>query len=102
MKDWMIRAIKTFVQAFFGVLIPEVCTMLNNGWPESWDKVWIILAPTIAAALSAAICAVWNIIIEGMDKQAGQHSAGSTVQAPAAEEVKPGPPSIEEIIGEYK
>lgn len=68
MKDWMVRAIKTFVQAFFGVLIPEVCAMLQNGWPESWSKVWIVMAPVIAAALSAAICAVWNIIIEAMQE----------------------------------
>ena len=79
MKDWMIRAIKTFIQAFFGVLIPEVCAMLNNGWPESWSKAWIILAPVVAAALSAAICAVWNIIIEAMnedkkpEEKAGKH-----------------------------
>lgn len=70
MKDWVIRTIKTFIQAFFGVLIPEICAMLNNGWPESWDKVWIILAPTIAAALSAAICAVWNIILEKLQEPA--------------------------------
>ena len=68
MKDWAVRAIKTFVQAFFGVLIPAVCTMLNDGWPESWDKIWVILAPTVAAALAAAICAVWNIIKEELDK----------------------------------
>lgn len=67
MKDWAVRAIKTFVQAFFGVLIPAVCTMLNDGWPESWDKIWVILAPTVAAALAAAICAVWNIIKEELD-----------------------------------
>ena len=79
MKDWMIRAIKTFIQAFFGVLIPEVCAMFNNGWPESWSKAWIILAPVVAAALSAAICAVWNIIIEAMnedkkpEEKAGKH-----------------------------
>lgn len=68
MKDWVIRSIKTFVQAFFGVLIPAVCTMLNDGWPESWDKIWVVLAPTVAAALAAAICAVWNIIREELDK----------------------------------
>lgn len=68
MRDWAVRAIKTFVQAFFGVLIPAVCTMLNDGWPESWDKIWVVLAPTVAAALAAAICAVWNIIREELDK----------------------------------
>lgn len=69
MKDWMIRAIKTFVQAFFGVLIPAIVTMLQDGWPESWNKVWVLLAPTLAAALAAAISAVWNIILESMRAQ---------------------------------
>ena len=64
MKDWAIRAIKTFVQAFFGVLIPEVCILLNNGFPESIHAAWVVLAPVVAAALSAAICAAWNIILE--------------------------------------
>ena len=68
MRDWVIRSIKTFIQAFFGVLIPAICTMLNDGWPESLDKIWVILAPTVAAALAAAICAVWNIIKEELDK----------------------------------
>nr|DAM26860.1 MAG TPA: holin [Caudoviricetes sp.] len=63
MKDWLIRAIKTFVQAFFGVLIPEVCVLLNGGFVD-WPTAWIALAPAIAAGLSAAISAVWNIIQE--------------------------------------
>lgn len=64
MKDWMIRAIKTFVQAFFGVLIPEVCVLLGNGFPEDWNAAWTYLAPVVSAALAAAIAAVWNIILE--------------------------------------
>lgn len=68
MKDWMIRAIKTFVQAFFGVLIPELCVMLSGGFPESIDAAWLILSPVVAAALSAAISAVWNIINEHLKK----------------------------------
>lgn len=63
MKDWLIRAIKTFVQAFFGVLIPEVCVLLNGGFVD-WPTAWIALAPAVAAGLSAAISAVWNIIQE--------------------------------------
>lgn len=66
MKDWMIRAIKTFVQAFFGVLVPELVAILQHGWPESWASVWAYLAPVVAAALAAAIAAVWNIILERM------------------------------------
>lgn len=64
MPDWLIRTIKTFVQAFFGVLIPELCLILNGGFPESIDSAWKVLAPVVAAALSAAICAAWNIINE--------------------------------------
>lgn len=66
MKDWLIRAIKTFVQAFFGVLIPELIAILQHGWPESWSSLWAYLAPVIAAALAGAISAVWNIILERM------------------------------------
>lgn len=102
MKDWMIRTIKTFVQAFFGTLIPAVCAMLSNGWPESWDKAWVVLAPTVAAGLSAAICAVWNIISEGMNTQPqGQHVQGS--EPPILPDIETGEehyPTVEEIIGE--
>ena len=62
--DWLVRAIKTFVQTFFGVLVPEFCVILNNGWPASLSAMWAIVAPTVSAALSAAIAAVWNIIAE--------------------------------------
>lgn len=68
MKDWQIRSIKTFVQAFFGTLIPEVCAILSKGFPENWNAAWATLAPFVAAALSAAICAVWNIISEQLKK----------------------------------
>ena len=64
MRDWMIRAGKTFVQAFFGVLIPAVCTLLSGGWPESLSAAWALLAPAAAAGLSAAISAVWNLVLE--------------------------------------
>ena len=64
MPDWLIRTIKTFVQSFFGVLVPEICIMLNNGFPPDISSAWKVLAPVVAAALSAAICAVWNIINE--------------------------------------
>lgn len=67
MKDWMIRALKTFVQAFFGVLIPEIVVLLNGGFPESWGAAWAYLAPVVSAALAAAIAAVWNIILEQLE-----------------------------------
>ena len=64
LPDWLIRAVKTFVQAFLGVLIPEIVAILNNGFPSDWKAFWILLAPTVAAALAAAISAVWNYILE--------------------------------------
>ncbi len=64
MPDWLTRTIKTFVQSFFGVLIPEICIILNGGFPASVTEAWKILAPVMAAALSAAICAAWNILSE--------------------------------------
>ena len=67
MADWLTRAIKTFVQAFFGVLIPEVCIVLNGGFPEDFDTAWIILSPFVASALAAAISATWNIINERLN-----------------------------------
>ena len=60
MKDVIIRALKTFAQAFFGVLIPEVVVILQGGFPESWSVLWAYLSPVVAAALAAAISAVWN------------------------------------------
>ena len=65
--DWLIRTLKTFVQSFLGVLIPEICIILNNGFPASVNEMWKILAPVVAAALSAAICAAWNIISEKLN-----------------------------------
>lgn len=64
MSDWLIRSLKTFVQTFGGIFIPEVCAILSHGFPEDWSVLWAVLAPVIASALSAAICAVWNIILE--------------------------------------
>ena len=72
MKDWMIRSLKTFAQAFFGVLVPEICALLSHGWPESWGVLWACLSPVVAAALSAAICAVWNISLENSRKAEGK------------------------------
>lgn len=64
MKDWMVRALKTFVQAFFGVLIPEICIILNGGFPESISAAWVVVSPLLASALAAGISAGWNIILE--------------------------------------
>lgn len=60
-KDIAIRAAKTFVQAFLGVLIPEVVTVLNGGFPDA-STAWKAAAPFVAAALAAGISAVWNTV----------------------------------------
>lgn len=65
MADWIIRAIKTFVQAFFGVLIPALVSLLSGGFPESVSTAWVFLSPAIAAAIAAGISAVWNLILAG-------------------------------------
>lgn len=65
MSDWLIRSLKTFAQTFGGIVLTEFCAILaNKGFPESWSALWAALAPVVASALSAAICAVWNIILE--------------------------------------
>ena len=69
LKDWQIRAIKTFVQAFGGVLVPELVMILSTGVPESWTKVWTLLCPVICAALAAGISAAWNIISEKLKEE---------------------------------
>lgn len=67
-KDVLVRAGKTFVQAFLGVLLPSLVIYLQGGWPPSWAAFWAWLAPVLAAAIAAAISAVWNAI--GLPKEA--------------------------------
>ena len=64
MKDWQIRALKTFAQAFGGILVPEIVLVLNGGFPEEWSTLWAVLAPIVCSALAAGISAAWNVILE--------------------------------------
>ena len=75
MKDIIARAAKTFAQAFFGVLIPEIVLILQGGFPESWGTLWAVLSPVTAAALAAAISAVWNGILALNKLNAGEESS---------------------------
>lgn len=68
LKDWQIRALKTFVQAFGGVLVPELCLILNNGLPPDITAASKILFPVLSAALAAGISAGWNAILESQRK----------------------------------
>lgn len=62
-KDILIRALKTFAQAFFGVLIPEICTILAGGFTDIGTFGRAVM-PFVAAALAAGISAVWNTILK--------------------------------------
>lgn len=72
LKDWQIRAVKTFIQAFGGVLIPELVLLLSNNLPDSLTAAKAILIPAICSALAAGISAVWNIILEELKKDTAQ------------------------------
>lgn len=56
------RALKTFLQAFLGVLIPQIVMMLNNYMDFDWAN-WTTYLPLITGALAAGISAAWNSII---------------------------------------
>ena len=74
-KDILIRALKTFAQAFGGILVPEICLILSGGFPESWSAAWLVLAPILASALAAGISAAWNVIAYALReaKEADEH-----------------------------
>ena len=72
MKDWMNRALKTFVQAFFGVLIPKLAETMKEGFPETGSALRVTLLPVAAASLAAAISAVWNLWLEAARRKGGQ------------------------------
>lgn len=65
--DWAVRAAKTFVQAFLGVMIPAIVALLKDGLPQDWGAVGITLVSAMMAALAAGIAAVWNIALETRD-----------------------------------
>ena len=62
-NDLWERAGKTFVQAFFGVLIPQVVLILTNVLEYDWGN-WLTWGlPIITGALAAGISAGWNALI---------------------------------------
>lgn len=58
------RALKTFIQAFFGILIPELVVFLQDIQISglSWESLWYAAVPIICSALAAAISAGWNTV----------------------------------------
>lgn len=68
MKDVLIRTLKTFIEAFLGVLIPEIALILQGNLPEDWCPV---VLPILCAALAAGITAAWNAYL-GRKKEGGE------------------------------
>lgn len=77
LKDWQIRALKTFIQAFGGILVPELVIVLNGSFPPNWSALWAVLAPIICSALAAGISAAWNVILEKLKEGEDEHSDGN-------------------------
>lgn len=71
--DFLIRAAKTFMQAFISVLVLNIAAIMSHvvNWDFSDWKGW--LAPILIAALSAGIAALWNFIIEKVNAKAKIH-----------------------------
>lgn len=69
MKDWQIRAIKTFVQSFLGVLIPEIVGILSGRIPQEWTSWTCVVITVVCPALAAGISAAWNIILEKLQEE---------------------------------
>lgn len=63
-KDCLIRALKTFVQAFLGVVAAEAGAIIMGitDWTDL-KAVGAAFAPMVIAALSAGFSAVWNMLL---------------------------------------
>lgn len=61
LSDWQERALKTFVQAFLGVLMPEIIYLLQS--PEPPDRFSAVAAPLLCSSLAAGLSALWNLLL---------------------------------------
>lgn len=69
MKDWLIRALKTFVQATVAYFVANIALISQHvvDWDFSNWKGWLM--PILVGAIASGISAVWNLILEGIDKK---------------------------------
>lgn len=69
MTDWLVRALKTFVQATVAYFVANIAMITQHvvDWDFSNWKGWLM--PILVGALSAGISAVWNVILEQIDKK---------------------------------
>lgn len=68
-NDLWERAGKTAVQAFFGILIPQIVLILSNVLEYDWQNWTVWALPIITGALAAAISAGWNALINASAKE---------------------------------
>ena len=68
-KDVGMRALKTFFQAFGGVLIPEICVILSKVTDYDWKQWYVWAVPIVCGALAAGISAAWNGIVNATSKK---------------------------------
>lgn len=68
--DFLVRAAKTFIQAFIPVIIANIALIGNHivNWDFSDWKGW--LAPILISAVAAGISAIWNLILEKINAKA--------------------------------
>lgn len=62
MNDIALRAVKTFIQCFFGVFIPELCIFLRQDFPIDVSAPAMIFAPMFCASLAAGLSGAWNFL----------------------------------------
>jgi hypothetical protein len=67
MKNWQERALKTFVEAFFGVLVPGVVAMLSGG--IDLDALKVTGGALVCSALAAGISATWNCVQDHLKEE---------------------------------
>lgn len=77
LKDWQERALKTFVQALGGIVVPEVIFILNNiDTVKTFNAAWTLLFPAICSGIAAGISAVWNIALNRDNAERRKEDSG--------------------------
>lgn len=62
-KDILVRAGKTFVQAFFSSIVVENFLVVKDA-----ETLKVVLASTLIAGAAAGVSAVWNMLVNLINK----------------------------------
>ena len=62
--DFLVRAAKTFIQAFIPVIVANIAMIMTHvvNWDFADWKGWLM--PILISAVAAGIAAIWNLILE--------------------------------------